>query len=511
MSRFIIVLLVFCIAALLLSACGSSEKLADTDAVATQVAQQVAATLTSEAARVLSGQGPTDTSVPPANTPLPTVTATETTQPTPVPTDTPVPPTKTSAPTPTEAPTSTPAPTATPTPRPSVGDTVRCGYLFDIKVLRPPSFAKQLNVLDTAGYLTLSNSEAAKGQWLLMFFDLTNLKSEPDGLGYDGLAVLGDLSGREVLFKPSSWGPSMFQKSEGISYWSDEAPPGITMRGMAIFDVNPAASEFRVLFRPNYNSYNETGDCEAVVWLQEPAIGVSADSPIVVAPQVVNVRSGPGTGYGVVGKSQAGQRYAITGKSADSAWWQIDFGGKKGWVAASVASAAGPIETVPVVKDVAPPPTVAPKPTPVPLSREMPLGREFQTTLWGMKLYDVKRAKAVYWFGDAEIANGTWLIPLVEFRNLGSGTNDPSSNLHFYLQDEKRRSFDYDYFTTGDLGAAWQFKAGHVYDDINPGSVLGIAIPFDVSPDLGDMWLRVKEAPNVVMYLGNVSQMPESK
>jgi len=41
--------------------------------------------------------------------------------------------------------------------------------------------------------------------------------------------------------------------------------------------------------------------------------------------------------------------------------------------------------------------------------------------------------------------------------------------------------------------------------------VLGIALPFDVSPDLGDIWLRVQEAPGVIMYLGNVSQMAELK
>lgn len=392
-----------------------------------------------------------------------------------------------------------------------MGSAVGCDNLFEVKVLRPPSFAKRLNVLDTAGFMTLSNSEPAKGQWLLIYFDLTNLGSKPDGLGYDGLAVVGDLNGREVVFNPNSWGPSISQKSVGISSWTDEVPPGITMRSMAIFDINPAASEFRVLFRPGYSSYSDSSDCEAVVWLQEEAAKLPSDAPMAMSPEVVNVRSGPGTSYPVIGKTRASQPYGITGKNADGSWWQIDFGGKKGWVAASVVTVAGPVETVALVKDVAPPATGTPKPTPVPFLREMPLGQEFQTTLWGMKLYDVKRTKAVYWFGDAEIADGTWLIPLVEFRNLGSGTNDPSSNLHFYLQDDKGRTFDYDYFTTGDLGAAWQFKAGHVYDDINPGSILGIAIPFDVSPNLGDMWLRVKEAPKVVMYLGNVSQMPESK
>ena len=63
--------------------------------------------------------------------------------------------------------------------------------------------------------------------------------------------------------------------------------------------------------------------------------------------------------------------------------------------------------------------------------------------------------------------------------------------------------------TDGDLAASWQFQAGHLYDNINPGSVLGIAIPFDVSPDLGDMWLRVEQNPAIAIYLGNVSQLSQ--
>jgi hypothetical protein len=141
----------------------------------------------------------------------------------------------------------------------------------------------------------------------------------------------------------------------------------------------------------------------------------------------------------------------------------------------------------------------------------MPLGQEFLTTLWGLKLYDVKRAKAVYYLGDAEFAHGTWLIPFVEFRNLGTGTAAPHNNLHFYLQDDKGRTWTYDPLNDGVLGAAWQFQAGHLNDDINPGSVLGIALPYDVAPELGDMWLRVKEAPDAVMYLGDVSEIPESE
>ncbi len=130
---------------------------------------------------------------------------------------------------------------------------------------------------------------------------------------------------------------------------------------------------------------------------------------------------------------------------------------------------------------------------------------------WGLRLYDVKRAKSVYHYGNARFAQGTYLIPLVEFRNTGAGTATPVRSLNFYLQDARGRTYKFDPFDDAVLGAAWQFQAGHLYDDINPGLKLGIALPFDVSPDLTDVWLRVREDSRIVMYLGNVSQLPESK
>jgi hypothetical protein len=292
--------------------------------------------------------------------------------------------------------------------------------------------------------------------------------------------------------------------------------PGIEAEGVILFDPVNAEESLKFIWEdPHLDNYSL--DFVPFVWqiaaggAAQASTSTTGGPSIVVGDSAVNVRSGPGTGYAAIGKAAAGQQYAITGKNADNSWWQINLAGKPGWVAASVVRIVGGTDAVPVAKDIPKPPPPKPTAPPVVMSKTMPLGQEFLTTLWGVKLYDVKRAKAVYWYGDGEIAHGTWLIPLVEFRNLGSGTNDPHSNLHFYLQDDKGRTFTYDPFNDGVLGAAWQFQAGHLYDDINPGSALGVALPFDVSPDLGDMWLRVKEAPNVVMYLGNVSQMPETK
>ena len=223
--------------ACVLAGCGAAEPTPDASALATSVAQEVFATLTAEAV----AQAPTPT---PTNTPVPTNTPRLTDTPSPTAT---IPPTETSTPTitPTRAPTNTPRPTFTPTPRPGIGSVVRCDDMWEVSVFERPSTAKRLNVLDTSGYLTFSDAESAKGQWLLLLFNLTNLQAETDDLSWldDELAVRGQLNGRAVAFEASDWGTSRAQRSQGISDWGDDVPPGITIKALAIFDVNPDATD----------------------------------------------------------------------------------------------------------------------------------------------------------------------------------------------------------------------------------------------------------------------------
>lgn len=154
-----------------------------------------------------------------------------------------------------------------------------------------------------------------------------------------------------------------------------------------------------------------------------------------------------------------------------------------------------------------------PLPTPVPINTPTPLpivddfGVQKQVGTWGMKLYDVKRAKTVYFFDSGETAQGVWLIPLIEFTNQSGGTRAPSDDLDFYLLDDQGQTFEAS-INDASLGAAWQFQSGHYYDDIDPGSVLGISLPVDVPENLGNVWLRVEQDPNFAIYLGNVSSIP---
>lgn len=90
-------------------------------------------------------------------------------------------------------------------------------------------------------------------------------------------------------------------------------------------------------------------------------------SPSATATADVNIRSGPGTAYSVLGVLRAGQSAEITGVSADGGWWQIKFSaatGERGWVSARYVSAEN-TKDVPLVQAPGLPPTLTPTPTPV--------------------------------------------------------------------------------------------------------------------------------------------------
>jgi hypothetical protein len=66
----------------------------------------------------------------------------------------------------------------------------------------------------------------------------------------------------------------------------------------------------------------------------------TACSPVVVANSAVNVRSGPGTVYDIVGSLNQGGSAPVSGKSSDGTWWYIDTPGSHGWVSGSVVTAS---------------------------------------------------------------------------------------------------------------------------------------------------------------------------
>ncbi len=78
----------------------------------------------------------------------------------------------------------------------------------------------------------------------------------------------------------------------------------------------------------------------------------------LIAPGAVNIRSGPGLNYTVIGALSANTAMPIVGRNTEGTWWQIKTpNDTRGWVANSVVNATN-AEAVPIAQ--APPPPTAP-------------------------------------------------------------------------------------------------------------------------------------------------------
>jgi hypothetical protein len=107
----------------------------------------------------------------------------------------------------------------------------------------------------------------------------------------------------------------------------------------------------------------------------------------VVTNPRVNVRSGPGASFPVLGQVLQGERLEIVGRDQDGQWWQICcFQGETGWLSDEVVSAEGPLEVVALAPDL-PTPTPEAAPTaeaaavaPPPVQGDLLFGLTEETT-----------------------------------------------------------------------------------------------------------------------------------
>jgi hypothetical protein len=123
--------------------------------------------------------------------------------------------------------------------------------------------------------------------------------------------------------------------------------PGVTLNVLgstsatpAIATLVPATQEAALTVTPT-----------ALPVATEALVSAPDSQARVVIPQdteYLNVRSGPGTSYDLLGRLNAGQSAPVTGKSADEHWWQITFEGRSGWVYAPLAQFEGDQDSVPV-------------------------------------------------------------------------------------------------------------------------------------------------------------------
>jgi uncharacterized protein YraI len=88
-----------------------------------------------------------------------------------------------------------------------------------------------------------------------------------------------------------------------------------------------------------------------------PVVGggypLPAPEPVgLVIPYHLNLRSGPGLNYRIVGRLYGGQEVHLLGRTATADWLKVDLpDGRSGWVAARYVRTYGPIHNLPVIGD----------------------------------------------------------------------------------------------------------------------------------------------------------------
>lgn len=174
-------------------------------------------------------------------------------------------------------------------------------------------------------------------------------------------------------------------------------PPSVIIPTLTPVPAVPTPTATRVVSADNTSAQIENSS---------PAVEPDVQ-PQLVAPGTVNIRSGPGTNYQVIGSLNANAPVQVIGRNQDASWWQIEItNGSIGWVASSVVSASN-TDSIPTVE--APPPPVAAAPAAIavqpaadaPPAPEKPK-YQFEPTGW----YDDGNAGLTRFLGDIKDVNG---------------------------------------------------------------------------------------------------------
>lgn len=117
----------------------------------------------------------------------------------------------------------------------------------------------------------------------------------------------------------------------------------------------------------------------------EPTATATPEGVTVTVLQNMNVRSGPGTNYPVVGAGTAGQTTKVLGRNDDGTWLQVEYPSANGvgWVFAELVQVTGDAQGVAVAQaPPPPPPTATPVPTEVPPTPVPEKKYQFTPTGW---------------------------------------------------------------------------------------------------------------------------------
>jgi hypothetical protein len=141
-------------------------------------------------------------------------------------------------------------------------------------------------------------------------------------------------------------------------------------------------------------------------------------------------------------------------------------------------------------------------PTRTPIPKVLRVREPVKLANYTIKFYETRKIKRLQAYGSGVSAKGKWLCVFIEFKN-DADYNDYPGHLDFYLTDESGRQFDYDPLSSAGSLASAAFGFGRIWEDFDPGEVLGIVMPFDIPLDATHLFLKAREVPGFALYIGN--------
>ncbi|BAL99254.1 MULTISPECIES: SH3 domain-containing protein [Caldilinea] len=223
-----------------------------------------------------------------------------------------------------------------------------------------------------------------------------------------------------------------------------------------------------------------------------PRLPAAPGSP--VANRNANLRGGPGTHYPVVGGVRAGDALDVVARNQAGDWLQLRNGN---WIAAFLVDNA-PAD-LPVATEIPAPPAPStgnvgsgsstPATTGAPAGDLVAIGQEIEGGGWRFKVSEVRKRKAVYFYGNSYIAMGRFLIVVIDATNLQSGTDYFYRNISPVVVDEKGKR--YSFSGVGSGYAQWQLGGlDSLFTNVNPGNSIRLAFAVDLPEATGRIYLR---------------------
>lgn len=156
--------------------------------------------------------------------------------------------------------TATITPTITQTLPPGVGAVLPCGDDFLVTVLEQPR-------KETAFY-----GERAQGEFWLLKIEITNFLDETFDLNEDDFVIEAELDGKKMEFT-SNWDITfdwVYHHYGQLIYPHDDLVAGLTAKVGIGFDVNPNAENFKLIWFPRDNMFDNRNEalCEVEIPLE---------------------------------------------------------------------------------------------------------------------------------------------------------------------------------------------------------------------------------------------------